>query len=70
MSERKKAGNVAEAAGYTVAGAAGGAAVSAYVGGMGLAAMGTAVGIGMAPVVAAGAIVGMAVFGLKKAIKG
>jgi hypothetical protein len=46
-----------------------GAGASATVGGMGLAVAGTAVGIGMAPVAAAGAVVGSAVYGVKKAIE-
>ncbi|NES82530.1 MAG: hypothetical protein F6K10_14600 [Moorea sp. SIO2B7] len=56
----------ASALGAIAVGAAGGAGVSALVGGMGLAVAGTAVGIGMAPVAAAGAVVGLAGYGLKK----
>lgn len=47
-------------------GAAVGVGVSAVVGGMGLAVGGTAVAIGAAPVIAAGAVVGLAAYGLKK----
>jgi hypothetical protein len=50
-------------------GATVGAGASALVGGMGLAVGGTAVGIGMAPVTAVGAVVGTAAYGLKKAIE-
>ena len=54
---------------HAVGGAAAGASVSTVVGGMGLAVGGTAVGIGMLPVTAAGAIVGLAVYGMKKAVE-
>jgi hypothetical protein len=49
-----------------IAGAGVGAGVSATLGGMGLAVAGTAVGVTMAPVAAAGAIVGLAGYGLYK----
>ena len=49
--------------------AAGGAGVAAVVGGMGLAVGGGAVAIGMLPVAAAGAVVGLAVYGIKKAME-
>ena len=42
---------------------------SAAIGDMGLAVGGTAVGIGMLPVTAAAAIVGLAAYGMKKAIE-
>ncbi|VXD24780.1 conserved membrane hypothetical protein [Planktothrix serta PCC 8927] len=58
----------ATALGAIAVGAVGGAGVSAVVGGMGLAVAGTAVGIGMAPVVAAGAVVGLAGYGIKKLV--
>jgi hypothetical protein len=57
----------AEVVGYVAGGAAAGAGVAGAVGGMGLAVGGTAVAIGAAPVVAAGAVIGLAVYGLKKA---
>lgn len=66
MSERNN--DAVEAGIYAAGGAAGGAAISATIGGIGLAAMGTAVGVGMAPVAIAGAVVGLAAFGLKKAL--
>jgi len=56
-----------EAAGFTAGGAAAIPAPAAAVGGMGLAVGGTAIAIGTAPVVAAGAVVGLAAYGLKKA---
>lgn len=56
----------ATALGAVAGGAAVGAGVSAVVGGMGLAVGGTAVAIGMAPVAAAGAVVGLAAYGLNK----
>lgn len=54
---------------HAAGGAATGAGVSAVVGGMGLAIGGTAVGIGMLPVAAAGAIFGLAVYGVKQAME-
>ncbi len=51
------------------AGTAVGAGVSATVGGMGLLVAGTGVSIGAAPVAAAGAVAGSAVYGVKKAIE-
>ena len=56
----------ATALGAVAGGAAVGAGVSAVVGGMGLAVGGTAVAIGMAPVAAAGAVLGLALYGLNK----
>jgi hypothetical protein len=47
-----------------------GAGVSSVVGGMGLAVGGTAVAIGMAPVAAAGAVLGLAAYGLSKLMGG
>ncbi len=57
------------AAGAIAAGTVAGVGVSATVGGMGLAVAGTAFGIGTAPVAAAGAVVGSAAYGAKKAIE-
>lgn len=54
---------------FIASGAAAGAGVSATIGGMGLAGGFGAVGIGMAPVTAAGAVAGAAVFGAFKAIE-
>lgn len=54
---------------HVAGGAAAGAGVSAMVGGMGLAVGGTAIGIGMLPVAAAGSLVGLAIYGAKKAIE-
>lgn len=56
----------ASALGAVALGAIGGAGVSSAVGGMGLAFAGTAVGVGMAPVAAAGAVVGLGVYGLNQ----
>jgi hypothetical protein len=47
-------------------GGLGGAGVSMTVGGMGLAFNGTAIGLGLAPITTAGAVVGLAVYGLLK----
>ena len=60
--EQKDALAVSAAAG----GAAAGAGVSAVMGGMGLAVAGTAVSVGIAPIAAAGAVVGLAGYGLTK----
>ncbi len=62
----KKHNNAQEAGIYAAGGAAGGAGLSTMLGGMGLAVGGTAVSIGMAPIVGAGAIVGLAAYGVKK----
>lgn len=59
--------NLPEVAAFAAGGAATGAAVSSVIGGMGLAVGGTAIGIGMLPVAAAGTVVGLAAYGLKKA---
>lgn len=58
----------ASALGAAAVGAIGGAAVSSSVGGMGLAFAGTAVGVGMAQVAAAGAVVGLGAYGLNRLI--
>ncbi len=62
----KKNDDFKEAAGFTAGGAAAGAGVAATVGNMGLAGAFGGVAIGAAPVVAAGAVVGLAAYGLKK----
>ncbi|MBW4618454.1 MAG: DnaJ domain-containing protein [Cyanosarcina radialis HA8281-LM2] len=49
-------------------GGLGGAGVSVTVGGMGLAFKGTAISLGIAPITVAGAVVGLAVYGLLKII--
>ncbi len=54
------------ALGAAALGAMGGVGVSSAVGGMGLAFAGTAVGIGMAQVTAAGAVVGLGAYGLNQ----
>jgi phage shock protein A len=59
----------ASALGAAALGAVGGSGVSAVVGGMGLAVAGTAVGIGMAPVAAAGAVVGLGAYGLNQLLE-
>jgi hypothetical protein len=59
---------VKEAAGFAAAGAGAGAVVSASVGGMGLAFGGTAIAITAAPVVFAGAIVGLAACAIKNGL--
>jgi hypothetical protein len=59
----------ASALGAAALGAAGGSCVSAVVGRMGLAVGGTAVGIGMAPMAAAGAVVGLGAYGLERLLQ-
>ena len=69
MSKKKPEKNLKEAVGYAAGGAAAGAGgTSAALGGMGLAVGGTAISIGMAPVAAAGAVLGLAAYGIKKAL--
>lgn len=58
-----------EAGKFILGGAAGGAVTSYLVGGMGLAAMGTAVAVTMAPVALLGGVIGLAAFGAKKALE-
>lgn len=65
----KKLQEYAEYATFAGVGAAGGAGVSYLLGGMGLAVGGTAVGIGMFPVAALGAVVGLAAYGTKKVME-
>ncbi|MBD1839449.1 hypothetical protein H6F78_06385 [Coleofasciculus sp. FACHB-64] len=70
MSRKPKKDKAKEAAKLTACAATGaaiGGGVAATVGGMGLAVGGTAFAIGAAPVVAAGAVFGLAARGLKKA---
>jgi hypothetical protein len=61
--------NFGEAAGFAAGGAVLGGGAAATLGGIGVLApaAGIAVGIGAAPVVAAGAVVGLAAYGIKKA---
>ena len=53
---------------FAATGAVAGAAVAETVGGMGLAIAGTAIAIEAAPVIVAGAVVGMAAYGAKSAL--
>jgi hypothetical protein len=73
MSENNQENNphseIQDAAVSIGVGTAVGVGTSAVVGGMGLAVAGTGVAIGLAPVVAAGAVVGTAVYGVQKAIE-
>lgn len=59
----------AEKAAFVGGGVAAGAVVSETVGGMGLAAAGTAIGIGAPHLLAAGAVTGTAAYGAKKGIE-
>lgn len=65
----KRSSEVREALSSVGVGTAVGAGTSTLFGGMGLAAGGTAVGIGMAPVAAVGAVAGAAAYGVKKAVE-
>jgi hypothetical protein len=60
----------AEAGGYAAAGGVAGAGLFAWLGGMGLAVGGTAISIGMAPLIVAGTVTGLAVYGVKKGFEG
>ena len=53
---------------FAATGAVAGAAVVETVGGMGLAIAGTAIAVEAAPVVVAGAVVGLAAYGVKSAL--
>lgn len=53
---------------FAAAGALAGAAVAETVGGMGLALAGTAIAIESAPVIATGAVIGLAAYGVKSAL--
>ncbi|UBF24812.1 hypothetical protein K9N68_24600 [Kovacikia minuta CCNUW1] len=70
MSKRKKYKfALKEVVAFATGGAAAGAGFSSMIGGMGLAVGGTAFSIGIAPVAAAGTVIGLAAYGLKKAVK-
>ena len=69
MSKKHKDNNSAKAAGYAAGGAAAGAGIAGVVGNMGLAGAFGGIAIGAAPVIAAGAVVGLAAYGLKKAFE-
>ncbi|WP_339381770.1 PspA/IM30 family protein [Dendronalium phyllosphericum] len=58
-----------ESTAFIAGGAATGAVVSQTMGGMGLAAAGTAIGIGTPHLIATGAVTGMAAYGTKKGIE-
>lgn len=58
-----------KAGGAAVAGAVAGGAVVASTGSIGVAVAGTAVSIGAAPIVAAGAVIGLAGYGLYRIFK-
>lgn len=62
----KKNQDFKEAAGFAVGGGAVGAGAAAYIGNMGLAGAFGGIAIGAAPVVGAGIVLGMAVYGMKK----
>jgi hypothetical protein len=69
MSKKHKDNNGAEAAGYAASGAAAGAGLASVVGNMGLAGAFGGIAVGAAPVIAVGAVVGLAAYGLKKAFE-
>ena len=62
--------NMIEAGTFASGGAVTGALVSAKVGSAVLAVAGTTLSLGIAPIAAAGAVVGLAAYGLKKTILG
>ena len=53
-----------------VSGGLGGAGISLTIGGMGLAFKGTAISLGLAPITAAGAVVGLAIYGILDMLNG
>jgi hypothetical protein len=59
-----------KAGGAAAAGAGAGFIAAEIIGGIGLTAMGTAVSVGAAPIIAAGAIVGLAGYGLYRVFGG
>jgi hypothetical protein len=69
MKQNNRVRRLGEAAAFVGVGSASGAVVASVAGGMGLAVGGTAVAITAAPVVIAGSIVGLAAYGLKKAVQ-
>ena len=70
MKKKKDSINkVADAGIHAAAGGVAGAGAVAVVGNMGLAVAGGAIGIGMLPVAALGAVGGLAVYGVKKAVE-
>ncbi len=66
MSKKNKWKKISEGGGFAAGGGLLGAAVSATIGNMGLAGAFGGIAIGATPVVAAGAVVGMAAYGVKK----
>lgn len=64
MADDRTNNKALQAGGATVAGAAAGAATWAAVGSGGLVIGGTAVAVGAAPIIAAGAVVGLAGYGI------
>jgi uncharacterized transporter YbjL len=69
MKHNNRVRRLGEVAAFAGVGSASGAVVASMVGGMGLAIGGTAVAITAAPVVVAGSIVGLAAYGLRKAMQ-
>ncbi len=65
--QSSSSGKAAEVAAFAAGGGVAGAAASTLVGNMGLAVAGTAVSVGLFPIVAIGAIAGLAVYGVKQA---
>jgi hypothetical protein len=66
MTKNRKEDDVKEASGFAAGGAAAGAGVAAMLGNMGLAGAFGGIAIGAAPVIAAGTVVGLAAYGVKK----
>ena len=66
MLKKNKDKELKEVAGFAASGSAMGAGVAAIVGNMGLAGGFGAVAVGAAPVVSAGAVIGIAAYGIKK----
>jgi hypothetical protein len=62
----KSTDDVKKALGFVATGSAAGAGIFALVGNMGLAGSFGGIAIGAAPVISAGAVIGMAAYGVKK----
>lgn len=67
-SLQEESPKVREIAAFVAGGGAVGALTSTTVGGMGLAVAGTAVSVGLLPVAALGMVIGLAAYGVKRAL--
>jgi len=68
MTDEHKKEDLVEAGAFTLGGMVGGGVLSGIVGHVGLAVGSTAISVGLVPIVAVGAMTGLAMYGSKKAI--